>query len=376
VIGGRWAWLPGSHGARPVYAPALVVWQGGSGWDGGHHGDHGPAVGWFPLGPREVFVPPYRHSTPYLHQVNTPHVPNTRVVDKALADLGNQRYIHQSVPQAVTVAPLRTLGEGRPIAGAMIRPDRNELGRQPITARPPEFPGQTTPRREPAPQPQGLPAPRQEALPANPASAISQAVRPAPQPSRDTAPPAAPVAPRREAAGGPVPHGAPWNTADPAPAVVPPRPAMIPAQPAPMASPPQVANPPQPAPARQQAWPSPGMHPEPSVRFTEPTETVRPRPVPAAPPEPAAHSMPAPMPQRITVPAPAAPAPAPMPMPARDNWRTESRSALEAQPRPMGAPPVPAAPPRDMLRNEAQIKAQGGPGDGPPMRQGGRFMPQ
>ncbi len=31
-IGGRWGWCPGRHVARPVWAPALVVWVGGPGW--------------------------------------------------------------------------------------------------------------------------------------------------------------------------------------------------------------------------------------------------------------------------------------------------------------------------------------------------------
>ena len=31
-IGGRWGWCPGSYVARPLWAPALVGWDGGSGW--------------------------------------------------------------------------------------------------------------------------------------------------------------------------------------------------------------------------------------------------------------------------------------------------------------------------------------------------------
>jgi hypothetical protein len=51
-----------------VYAPALVGWVGGP-------GRAGPAalagqVGWFPLGPHEVYVPPYAVSAGYLRHVN------------------------------------------------------------------------------------------------------------------------------------------------------------------------------------------------------------------------------------------------------------------------------------------------------------------
>ena len=31
-IGGRWGWCPGMYVARPLWAPALVAWYGGSGW--------------------------------------------------------------------------------------------------------------------------------------------------------------------------------------------------------------------------------------------------------------------------------------------------------------------------------------------------------
>ena len=52
-IRGRWGWVPGPPEVRPVYAPALVVFVGGGGGFGGN-------MGWFPLGPREVYVPSYR----------------------------------------------------------------------------------------------------------------------------------------------------------------------------------------------------------------------------------------------------------------------------------------------------------------------------
>jgi hypothetical protein len=46
-----WCWVPGPRQARAKYSPAVVGWVGG-----------GAGVGWFALGPREVFVPGYRLS--------------------------------------------------------------------------------------------------------------------------------------------------------------------------------------------------------------------------------------------------------------------------------------------------------------------------
>ena len=63
-IGGRWGWIPGPRQVMPVYAPALVVFVGGGGMAFGGN------IAWFPLGPREVFVPSYHVSRGYLVNLN------------------------------------------------------------------------------------------------------------------------------------------------------------------------------------------------------------------------------------------------------------------------------------------------------------------
>ncbi|MDB5935799.1 MAG: hypothetical protein JWQ01_3143 [Massilia sp.] len=67
----RWAWAPGRHVGRPVWAPALVGWVGGGGWNlsFGSRG-HRPAQGWYPLSPRDAFVPGYRLSHQHLQHLN------------------------------------------------------------------------------------------------------------------------------------------------------------------------------------------------------------------------------------------------------------------------------------------------------------------
>jgi hypothetical protein len=91
----RWCWVPGPRHVRAVYAPALVGW-------GGRRGNH---VSWFPLGPRDVYVPGRRYSRHYMERVNTS---NTRVVNPAyLRDVYDRRdtnlnYRNRAVPGAVT----------------------------------------------------------------------------------------------------------------------------------------------------------------------------------------------------------------------------------------------------------------------------------
>lgn len=67
----RWCWWPGTYVRRPVYAPALVAWFGGAG--AGLTIGSGPALGWFPLAPREHFIPRYTTNIDYLRRIN--HLP-------------------------------------------------------------------------------------------------------------------------------------------------------------------------------------------------------------------------------------------------------------------------------------------------------------
>lgn len=133
LIHGRWAWVPGRRVTRPVYAPALVAWIGNPGWSLSFGFGAAPAVGWFPLAPREVYVPGYRHSTHYVRQLNLTHVYDAGSIDRAVRSGPTGQFVHRDSPQAVTVVPARLMREGRTItAREFHRPERNELGRAPL----------------------------------------------------------------------------------------------------------------------------------------------------------------------------------------------------------------------------------------------------
>ncbi len=70
--GGRWGWTPGPRVSRPVFAPALVAWVGGTPAPAvvGRHGRPAPGVDWVPLAPREAYRPGYRASAGYMERVN------------------------------------------------------------------------------------------------------------------------------------------------------------------------------------------------------------------------------------------------------------------------------------------------------------------
>ncbi|MBI3230189.1 MAG: hypothetical protein HYZ45_08465 [Burkholderiales bacterium] len=70
----RWCWLPGQNVHRPVWAPAYV------GWVSNGQTVYAPTpsgnVAWFPLGPREAWVPWYTTSPQYVQRINQTYVPN------------------------------------------------------------------------------------------------------------------------------------------------------------------------------------------------------------------------------------------------------------------------------------------------------------
>ncbi|HEY2561606.1 MAG TPA: DUF6600 domain-containing protein [Caldimonas sp.] len=105
-----WCWAPGTYVARPVYAPALVAWIGGPSVSVSVAiGGGGPAVGWFPLAPREVYVPAYRTSTRYVREVNITHVTNvtniTTIVNNRNGEADRRDFANRKFPQAVTFVP-------------------------------------------------------------------------------------------------------------------------------------------------------------------------------------------------------------------------------------------------------------------------------
>ena len=142
-VGGAWVWIPGPVVVRPVYAPALVGFVGGGPGVGfGIAIGGGVGVGWFPLGPGEVFVPGYRVSRVYVTNVN---ITNTRVetarvnyVYNAYTAPGGREvreiaYANRATPGAVTVVTRETFVGARPVGANVVAVNREEIDRAPVT---------------------------------------------------------------------------------------------------------------------------------------------------------------------------------------------------------------------------------------------------
>ena len=118
-VGGRWGWMAGPvTGAGRLCARA-----------GGLHRRRprrlGSNVGWFPLGPREVYVPPYQVSRGYMNQVNisnttvnitqVTNVYNTTIINKSTT-ITNITYANRGVQGAVMVVPQHAFASAQPVA--------------------------------------------------------------------------------------------------------------------------------------------------------------------------------------------------------------------------------------------------------------------
>ncbi|MCC4114044.1 hypothetical protein LLG90_01635 [Aromatoleum toluclasticum] len=110
-----WAWVPGRYIARPVYAPALVAWIGTPGASITYTSGL-PNVSWFPLAPREVYVPHYRYSPTYVRQVNITHVTNVVEIDRVVKTPQQVRYAFRDRSEAVTRVSERILRQPKPVA--------------------------------------------------------------------------------------------------------------------------------------------------------------------------------------------------------------------------------------------------------------------
>jgi uncharacterized protein DUF6600 len=160
-VGGAWGWVPcpprpavavygGPVYVRPMYAPALVAWVGGPGFSigigvGGGGGGFaaGVNVAWFPLGPREVFVPSYPVSRNYVTNVNVSNTRvdtvvvnnyyNTVVVNKTV-NVTNITYVNQRVPGAVVATSPTAFTGGGSVSKNFVQVDARVVASAPVAA--------------------------------------------------------------------------------------------------------------------------------------------------------------------------------------------------------------------------------------------------
>ena len=138
AVVGRWGWVAGPVDVVPIYAPALVVFLGTGGVGFGGN------VGWFPLGPREVYVPSYTVSRVYVNRVNVSNtvvsstaitnVYNTTIVNRT-TNITNVTYVNRNVAGAVTSVPQRAFVSAQPVARVAVAVNVREMASAPMSSR-------------------------------------------------------------------------------------------------------------------------------------------------------------------------------------------------------------------------------------------------
>jgi hypothetical protein len=404
---GRWMWLPPERNVRPVYAPALVAFVGGVELSAMLSRQSSAPVGWFPLGPREAYVPPYTTNRDYYQRINRP----ARVEDQVLNERWqraerhdpaagqNQQHAAWMNQRFATVVPATAFVHSQPVARAALQvaPDRiaaapvapvaappaptapvaaGKAGAAPNAARPPATPAPATNlataktavadmptfARPAALQAPAAPGPKFAATrPTAPTTETGKQALPALAPRQGAAPPALkgattpapsqpakPGEPPRQQQAAPQPHAAP--------AVEPGHPPVPTPQPQARPEPPRPAEAP-----RQQAAPQPpAQHHEPP-QATQPQHPVEPPRQQMAPQPPQPQHQPAPQeghaaPQPAPQP-PQQPHPAPQPQPQQAQAPHPAPQPAQ-QPHPAPPPPqqqahpAPAAPAPQQQKQE------------------------
>jgi hypothetical protein len=314
----RWAWYPGRYDPRPVWAPALVGWVGGSGWSLTINSGPVGVVGWYPLSPWDRYEPWYRARPAYVTHVN-----RVVIVDRRPRYPVNHRTY-------ATVATRDVFGSRRPVRESRVAVTPDVVSRQPVASGSTVLPPVNAWRQRPGTATPGVsqrPGNEQEpgaGTPARPPSAVNTG-RPYTPPATPSAATPTPPAGRPTTRPRDEPRG---------PTTVPPTPIPTPT--------PQTAPPVTNAPARpafstrpQQVAPESSRPATPALP-SAPGSAISPRAVPRTEPS-------APMPKPAEAPAQHVPRVAPAdPSRARPEAPRESRPDQSA--RPPAAPPSAAKP--------------------------------
>jgi hypothetical protein len=132
-IHNHWGWIPGPRYVRPIYAPALVAFVGTGA---------GRPVGWFPLGPHDVYSPWYHASRNYYTGVNIANIGVGRYYDQAtlINTIHNQyglyqsgraapgnAYAYRNAPAALTAVSAQTFAGARNVQNGQVHLDPQQM---------------------------------------------------------------------------------------------------------------------------------------------------------------------------------------------------------------------------------------------------------
>jgi hypothetical protein len=133
-VGEHWSWVPGAFAAHPVYVPAVVAFLGTAGVGLSVADSTGPAVGWFPLGPGEVYWPSYTRDLDYVRNLNLGNIADVSVIqldvngDPPLEVFGE----HFANRRFAGVVPRPVFRNGEAVAPALLSLPEQRLQNAPV----------------------------------------------------------------------------------------------------------------------------------------------------------------------------------------------------------------------------------------------------
>jgi len=168
TVRNTWAWIPGPVSVRPVYAPALVAFVGGPRFSisisiGGGGGN----VAWFPLGPREVYIPAYHTSREYVERVN---VSNTTVNNITVTNVYNNtsntniHYVNKSAKGGVTAVSQTTFINAQHVGKSAVVVNQRDIESAPVSRRAEVAPSRNSVLGPGASEGKHVPQPRAEVI--------------------------------------------------------------------------------------------------------------------------------------------------------------------------------------------------------------------
>jgi hypothetical protein len=103
------------------------VFVGGDQWR--PSGISGSGIGWFPLGPREVYIPSYQANAAYVRNINSAAVPNAGAVD---FNRPQANYANRNIPGALRAIPAQSFGKAQSVPGKTFSVSGGDINKAPV----------------------------------------------------------------------------------------------------------------------------------------------------------------------------------------------------------------------------------------------------
>src|SRR5438067_2495133 len=130
----RWAWVPGTEVAHPIYMPAAVNFIGSAGIGLSAPDPIGSVVAWFPLAPGEAYWPGYTSDLGLIRKINAGAVKDVAKIGPGVGNEPPAELITAHYPNRrfATVVPRAVFAGGRAVAPAQVSLPPERLGNAPL----------------------------------------------------------------------------------------------------------------------------------------------------------------------------------------------------------------------------------------------------